>query len=96
MLKRDEVKGWRKVTDAEASMHALHGGLAVAGKKYPRAHGHVAIVFPDSPAYSGAYRKTVPMLANVGHKNGIMKMSYAFAASKGEPGYWIYLGREDA
>jgi len=83
------LREWEACTGEEATMYALAGRLAIVGKTYA-IHGHVAVVWPGSMALSGTYKKCVPMIANVGERNGIMKMSEAFAAAKGEPGYWVH------
>lgn len=88
-LEKNMLKGWRPCGGEKASEHALIGGLAIAGKRGGD-HGHVAVVWPGSMDYSPNYGKMVPMLANVGEKNGIISMSWAFASKRGEPGYWKY------
>jgi hypothetical protein len=50
------------------------------------AHGHVAVVYPAPMQRSGSWNKTVPMLANIGKKNGLMRASQAFPL---EPDYFV-------
>lgn len=86
----EESNGWRKTEPEVAHAFARNGGLAVAGKKYPK-HGHIAAVFPTSAMlFSGSLNKYVPVLANVGRTNGIMKASECFPVSEGEPDYWCW------
>lgn len=85
-----KAKDWRRVTGEEAHEHARRGGLGVASRK-GRPHGHVAAVFPgERMLFSGSLNKYVPLVANVGKKNGIMKASEAFPVKEGEPDYYIY------
>lgn len=75
---------WREVDGAEAARLAAQDVLVVAGQK-EQPHGHVAVVFPDPMQKSGSWGKDVPMLANVGKINGVMRASQAF---KTEPTYF--------
>lgn len=86
---RGGLEGWAEATEHDASVHANMGELAVVGKEYPE-HGHIAVLWPDKMQHSSTFKRQVPMVANVGAENGIMRMSGAFAASKGEPTYWTY------
>ena len=88
-LEAGMLKGWAACTAQEATRHALDGGLALAGKQYV-GHGHIAVVWPGSMDFAGSYGKEVPMLANVGSKNGVLNLGWVFAAKKGEPGYWKF------
>ncbi len=49
-------------------------------------HGHVASVHPAPIQYSASWDKKVPMVANVGAKNGLMRASQAFPV---EPDYFL-------
>mgnify|MGYP007031184691 CR=1 FL=1 len=80
---------WHKDNGLRAAYHAMIGGLAIAAKKYPK-HGHVAVIAPRPCEFSGSWGKEVPIVANVGKKNGFMKVSEAFPVKDGEPGYYLY------
>lgn len=69
--------------------HAANGGFAFAGKRGEK-HGHVAAVFPGPLVYSGSWKMSVPVLANVGKSNGIMPTSMAFSVKDSPPDYYIY------
>ena len=84
---------WQKVLGQEATLHAMDGGLAVAGLPSHRlgeAHGHVAVVFPQSMEASGSLGHEVPVLANVGRTVGVMKSSAAFPVVDGEADYFVW------
>jgi hypothetical protein len=84
---------WTKVEGAEATLHALGGGLAIAGLPSHRlmeAHGHVAVVYPQGMEASGSLGHDVPMLANVGKTVGVMKSTAAFPVADGEAEYYIW------
>ena len=83
------VPGWTRAMGDMAAKHARRGGLALAAKEYT-GHGHVAILAPESMQFSGSWGHDVPVLYNVGKKNGLMKCSEAFAVAQGEPAYYIY------
>lgn len=78
-----------KDTGERAVEHAKNGGLAIAAKKY-KIKGHVAVVFPGPMVYSGSWKKSVPLVANVGVSNGIMATSLAFPVKDGEPDYFLW------
>lgn len=82
-------KRWRSDTGERAAEHARMGGLAIAGVKAKK-HGHVATVYPAAMLFSGSLDKYVPVLANVGKRNGIMKASEAFPVADGEPEYFLF------
>jgi len=50
------------------------------------AHGHVSVVYPAPMQRSGSWNKMVPMLANIGKTNGLMRTSQAFPV---EPDYFV-------
>ena len=53
-------------------------------------HGHIAVVYPaPRMVQSASWRKEVPLLANVGRKNGILGASQCFPA---EPKYFYKPG----
>ena len=86
---------WRKVSGADATIHALGGGLAFAAKtsaELGAAHGHIAAVWPVGRQRSDSWRTDVPVLANVGKDNGMMRASKAFPVARGEPPYFAWDG----
>lgn len=61
-------------------------GLYIACRKNDKGSGHVAVVMQSEPfVMSGKWGKKVPILANVGHKNGFMGANWAFSQ---EPQYF--------
>jgi hypothetical protein len=77
---------WNAVTAGRAVALAKAGKLCVAGLAGDK-HGHVAVVYPADMEFSGSRKKNVPMVANVGNKNGMMKASGAFPS---DPLYFAY------
>lgn len=86
-------KGWINITSDDAFSLAKQGTLIVAGlssKELRATHGHVTIVYPaENMLYSGSWKKLVPMLANVGKINGVLKASQCFPI---EPKYYLRPG----
>jgi hypothetical protein len=76
-------KEWRKVSAEDAVNFAKHSFVIAsqAGEK----HGHVATVLPLPMVSSGKWGPAVPVCANVGVKNGIMGVNFAFSS---EPEYF--------
>lgn len=85
----ESSREWRVIESGEeASELAKRGDLVVAGRKYPK-HGHVAAVAPvERMLFSGSLNKYVPLVYNVGKKNGLMKVSECFPPAEGEPTYF--------
>ena len=85
---------WTKTHFGEiAGKWARIGGLAFAAmdsKTLGEAHGHIAAVFPAPCELSPSLGHPVPFVANVGAKNGIMRVSEAFPVDKGEPEYFLW------
>lgn len=77
-------KEWRMVNGERASKAALDGRLAIAAAT-GKDHGHVAICYPGPMQVSGKWAKSVPLVANVGKKNGVMGANWAFPV---EPDYF--------
>ena len=73
--------------------HASRGGFAFAGKKGEK-HGHVAAVFPAPLVYSGSWKRSVCLVANIGKSNGIMPLSMAFPVKDSPPEYYVYKASE--
>jgi hypothetical protein len=92
---------WLNVSGKQAADYARRGGFGVSGMKIyllnpegklttERAkHDHVATVYPAEMKTSGSLGREVPMVANIGKKNGIMKSSEAYPVIQGECSYWI-------
>jgi hypothetical protein len=88
---------WTKVSGSDATIHALGGGLAVAGlpsQRLGEAHGHVAVLYPVGMQYSGSLKHDVPVVANVGKTVGAMRSSGAFPILDGEADYFTWNGQE--
>lgn len=84
---------WSKVSGADATIHALGGGLAIAGlpsQYLGEAHGHVAVIYPIGMQMSGSLGHDVPMVANVGKTIGVMRSSAAFPVADGESEYFTW------
>ena len=75
---------WAKITGLKANRLANEGKIAMAAQK-GTPHGHIAIIYPGAMVYSGKWAKEVPVVANVGARNGVMGCNYAF---KTEPAYY--------
>jgi hypothetical protein len=84
---------WAKVTGAEASQHAIAGGLAFAAASsgmLGETHGHICVIEPEPMRFSGSLNKLVPEVCNVGRANADEKESEAFPVSMGEPDYFTW------
>ena len=69
-----------------AAAHAMRGGFAFASQTAD-IHGHVAAVAPMEMEFSGSWNKKVPVLANVGKENGMLRSSKCFRT---EPTYFLW------
>lgn len=85
---------WLCVSGGQASDWAQRGGLGLAVMP-GEPHGHVATLYPAPMQVSTSLNREVPVLANVGKNNGIMRASQAFPVAQGEPAYHIYVPTED-
>jgi len=74
-----------KCTGTEAIELAETGALVIASQSSRTGSGHVAVVLPEKD-YSVKWGKTVPKVANVGKRNGVMGVNWAFAT---EPEYYV-------
>lgn len=84
---------WEPVDGLDAAVFATSGGLAFAAmssKDLGEDHGHISVIYPGGLDFSPSLNKGVPLVANVGKRNGVMKVSEAFPVGKGEPEYWIW------
>ena len=94
MLAKDIIRhvkssaDWEEASPERACEHAKRGNLAICGKQYSTMD-HVSTIYPTEMLFSGSWNKYVPLIANVGKENGIMKVSQAFPVAEGEPQYWI-------
>lgn len=81
---------WKEVALEAAAAHSVLGKLAfVALSEEP--HGHIAPLYPAPAAESGSWGQKVPIIANVGKTNGIMRLSGAFRADdKTKLRYFVY------
>jgi hypothetical protein len=74
------LPGCREDSLERAHAHAMRGGLAFAClEEYP--HGHIATFYPGPLEYSTSWACLVPLIANVGERNGVMRISGAFKAA---------------
>jgi hypothetical protein len=83
---RNSPSRWVKVDGDVATARTVKGMLVLACQRLD-GHGHIACVYPLPAEYSGSWGKWVPMLNNIGKKNGIMRSSQCF---KTEPDYYAY------
>jgi hypothetical protein len=60
-----------------AAKEANKGKLVIAAQK-GKEHGHVAVLYPAEMEKSGTFGCMVPMVANVGLHNGVMRLSQGF------------------
>lgn len=56
---------------------AMRGALVIFGLQ-ESPHGHVCVAYPGPAQMSGSWGREVPCVANIGKKNGIMRLSEAF------------------
>lgn len=94
-LEADE--NWRKMTGNLAAWWIERTkALAVASWSNKDGPGHCAMVFPGPLGYSGKWGYTeaprVPLVANVGKKNGVLPANKAFTV---EPNYYVKVLLED-
>lgn len=88
----EKNSGWLVCEGKQAADYALRGGFAISFMSMaPEPHDHVAVVYPAAMQASGSLGKFVPMVANIGKKNEIMKSSGAYPVAKGEAKYAILL-----
>ncbi len=84
---------WEPCDGSTAANRAMIGGLVIAvktSKELGEAHGHINVIYPAPMQFSGSLNTAIPMCANVGKRNGVMKISEAFPVAKGEPNYYTY------
>jgi len=71
----------------EAQLLANRGHLVIAGQK-AEPHGHVCVIRPAEPTFSGKWNEIVPMAMNIGSTNSISKgVNYIF---KDRPKYYHF------
>ena len=86
---------WTEDSMERAHSHAMRGGVAVAAlQDHP--HGHVGTLAPLPMEESTTWVCAVPMIANVGEENGIMRLSGAVKAADRYRLRFFLLALEDA
>ncbi|MBI5805723.1 hypothetical protein HZA73_06710 [candidate division TA06 bacterium] len=87
--KLSDPKFATEVSDATAADYANKGAVVIAAAPEKTGRGHVAVVAPTKELqYSGTFKKSVPLIFNVGAKNKLVKVSEGFR-SKNQPKYYI-------
>lgn len=81
----ERSEDWIRGIAESAHEASMIGRVAVAALR-GEPHGHVAVLYPKMMLYSGKWERYVPQVANVGKKNGIMGVNWAFSD---EPEYFI-------
>ena len=85
--------GWLICAGKQAADFALRGGFALSFMEFTSdPHDHVAAVYPAKMEMSGSLGCEVPLVANIGKKNAVMKSSGAYPVARGECRYAIYVG----
>ena len=85
--------GWLICESKQAVDFVLRGGLGVSFMEFaPDPHDHVALIYPAKMEASGSLGREVPMVANIGKKNAIMKSTGAYPVARGECRYAIFVG----
>lgn len=77
MIKMLSMKVGRLIKMQEGFEMAMQGKVAILAVP-ASPHGHVAVIYPAPKQMSGKWMKEVPMVANIGVENRIMKASEAF------------------
>jgi hypothetical protein len=72
---------WEAVNMEHAAQFAQAGRMVVACM-VEQSHGHVAVLYPAPMQQSGSLGYEVPMIANVGKTNGVMRASQAFPVAQ--------------
>lgn len=82
---KTDKDNWLQV-NTERAMEEMHDCNLVIASRTAKYHGHVCVLLPSS-AYSGKWKKRVPLAANIGKTNRWNKsVSYSF---KKEPEYFL-------
>ena len=72
-----KTSGTNEQKAAAAQIAANIGDLAIAALR-GSPHGHVAVIAPGNKVFSGKWDCYLPRCYNVGRKNGVMGINYAF------------------
>lgn len=80
---------WMPINGESAQLNSIKGHFCIAAQQN-NPHGHVATVLPRGLVYSSKWQKYVPMVANVGKRNGAMGVNFAF---RSEPDYFMWMGK---
>ena len=77
-----------RYSDTDSAISDAREGYVIMACQKGQFHGHVAILYPVGSELSDSWRKMVPMLANVGKENKVMRASKCFRT---EPEYYCIL-----
>lgn len=76
---------WCEAVGVDANIAANLGVFCIAGS-YGKPSGHVATLYPGAMLWSTKWKTEVPVVANIGQRNGVMGANWAF---KEPPRYFI-------
>lgn len=85
---------WSRIDYEFASQQAQEGNLvfaALGSWVLNEDHGHIAACYPSPMQESGSLGHPVPMLANCGRVNGILKSSEVFPVKVGMPRFFLFV-----
>lgn len=92
-LIKSQGSGWLICDARQAVDFVLRGGFGVSFMEFePEPHDHIATIYPAKMEPSGSLKCDVPLVANIGKKNAVMKSSGAYPVARGEARYAIYVG----
>lgn len=78
-----------KFSDHALAHNLVNKGYLIFAAQKGEIHGHIAPVYPyNYMLISGKWRCQVPYISNVGERNGVIGVNWAFAK---EPNYYIIL-----
>jgi hypothetical protein len=78
IISMENSPSWRLETDLDRVAGLAMGGVLVVLGLKEDPHGHVCVVYPALDQMSGTWGSPVPLVANVGQKNGVLKLSQVF------------------
>lgn len=84
----DHPAMFARYSDTDSAIADARGGYVIMACQRGQFHGHVAILYPKGSEHSASWGKMVPMLANVGKENKVMRASECFRT---EPDYYCIL-----
>ena len=97
-MSADVTGRWSSLSDVEAANCAQSGILvlaAMSSAKLREKHGHIAVLYPAPREFSGSLMSLVPMVANIGKENKVMRVTQAFPIAYGEPDYYAWCAAPD-